>query len=135
MDPTVPTRIRRIVGAVFGLDARGALAPASPEHATVRHVRDVAGARTPRVLADVTPPPGSLQAGLTRSEWLTPYGIETLRDETLRLGPGTTLDVRVRDADDEELRRLRDAFAPLGRRGIAVAVRPAAPRTPHEDAA
>ena len=135
MSVSVQTRVRRLVIAVFGFAARRTPARPSVGHVDAPPARENTGVRPPLVMADLIPPPGSLHAGLTRSEWLTPYGVETLREEALRLGPGTTLEVRVRDADDEELRRLHDAFAPLGRRGIVVAVRAATPRTPHEHAA
>ena len=69
-------------------------------------------------------PPGANEATLERADALTPYAIETIREDALGAGPGTHLEVTLpAEAGTADLASVRDALAGLGRRGIAVSVR------------
>ena len=69
-------------------------------------------------------PPGANEATLERADALTPYAIETIREDALGAGPGTHLEVTLpAEANTADLASVRDALAGLGRRGIAVSVR------------
>lgn len=65
--------------------------------------------------------------GLTRVERLTPYAIETIEDDALRVGRGARLDVGVcaghQALERQALTYVRDRLAWLEERGIRVAVR------------
>ena len=76
-------------------------------------------------------PPGASEATLERAEALTIYAIETIRDDALRAGRGTHLEVTLPpDAAAADLVGVRDAFASLDRRGIAVSVQREVPTPP-----
>jgi acyl carrier protein len=72
-----------------------------------------------RVLPPRSHPPGSVE----RIGWLTPYTLEMVVDSALRAGPGARLEMGVPpNLGEAALTRLRDEFACLNRRHIAVQV-------------
>jgi len=88
----------------------------------------------PLRVAFVAPPDGQ-PSSLSLTETLTPYAIETITEDALRLGPGAQLDITVDDCDDLFLARVRAAFAALPPRGVAVSVHRARESRPHPHAA
>jgi acyl carrier protein len=59
-----------------------------------------------------------------RSETLTPYAVETITEDAVHGGPGTTLELTVpHDTTPAALARVRACFAGLPRHGVAVSVR------------
>jgi len=61
---------------------------------------------------------------LERSEWLTPYGIETIAGDAARAGPRAELDVVAPPGTPPpDLRRLEEALQPLTSRGLRVSIR------------
>jgi acyl carrier protein len=76
----------------------------------------------PLMVVTMVAPDGELPSQLVRSEWMTPYGIETVREDALRHGPGTTLDITLDVADDDPIMDLRKSLARLATRGIRVHV-------------
>lgn len=89
----------------------------------------------PRLRVTVTPPGSDRPAPLVRTEWLTPYGLETIVQDVASRGPGTTVEVAVDPFDDGDVARLRAALAPLDGRGIRVEVRAPGERPARTDAA
>ena len=80
-----------------------------------------AGARV-RIRARVVPAVAGGVA-LERSDWLTPYSAEAIVEDSLRAGPGTTLEIIVpAGSDDGAVGAVRRRFAWLGRRQIVVSV-------------
>jgi acyl carrier protein len=72
-----------------------------------------------RILPALSDPPRSVE----RADWLTPYTLQTIVDSALQAGPGARLDVGVPpNVGEGALTRLRDEFAWLDRRHIAVRV-------------
>jgi hypothetical protein len=68
--------------------------------------------------------PGHQAASVERAGALTPYAVQVISEAAARAGRGAQLEVTTpASADDAELARIRDEFAPLGRRGIDVTVR------------
>jgi len=63
------------------------------------------------------------EARMIRVGALSPYAIEVVAEDALRLGPGARLEIAVTPSDAKHLAAVRRRFAWLGRRGIAVAVR------------
>jgi acyl carrier protein len=59
---------------------------------------------------------------VVRTGRLDPYLAEVIGDEALRSGAGTVLDLRVPEADEEDLSTVRAAFSWLGPRGVRVSV-------------
>jgi len=73
-------------------------------------------------------PPGASEATLERADPLTAYVIETIREDAMGARPGTHLEVTLpAEAGTADLSSVRNALAGLGRRGISVSVRCAAP--------
>ena len=89
----------------------------------------------PRLWVTVAPPGGAWPSPLTRTEWLTPYGLETIVQDAVLCGPGTSLDVAVDPLDDVYADVLRAAFARLDGRGIRVSVHAPGERPAGIDAA
>jgi hypothetical protein len=59
-----------------------------------------------------------------RSEWLTPYDVETIAEDVMRAGRGAWLDVVVPcEASAAEAGEVEERFARLRERGLGVAVR------------
>lgn len=87
----------------------------------VAFIDDARPVSPPLMVVTVIPPDGA-PTQITRSEWMTPYGVETLREDALRHGPGTTLDIVLDADDDATIAGLRDSLARLSTRGIRVQV-------------
>lgn len=61
---------------------------------------------------------------LERSLWLTPYAVETLTDDALRVGRGARLELTIGvDASDVDVARLREGFRRLATHGVTLTVR------------
>jgi hypothetical protein len=87
-----------------------------------RRGRYAAGRERLRVRARVVP---ALVGGvaLERSDWLTPYSAESIVEDSLRAGPGATLEITVpAGSDDGAVGAVRQRFSWLSRRQIAVSV-------------
>lgn len=78
----------------------------------------------PAMWARVLPPGDDAARALERAGWLTPYTVETLVEDALRMGRGArlelTIDVHTSDAG---LARVQEQFARLAARGVQVSVR------------
>jgi acyl carrier protein len=91
----------------------------------------------PRLWVTLSPPGTPFPPLLTRSEWLTPYGLETIAQDALRCATGTTLDVAVDPFDEGYVDTIREALSRLDGRGIQVSIHPPGerPRPARIDAA
>ncbi|HEV7732244.1 MAG TPA: acyl carrier protein [Candidatus Binatia bacterium] len=76
------------------------------------------------VCSKVVPPAGAVPQMLERSDWLTPYTAEAIREDALHAGRGARLEVTVDAATTAAgVSRVLDAFGSLGDRGIELQVR------------
>jgi acyl carrier protein len=77
----------------------------------------------PAVWARVLPPDGNATRALERAGWLTPYTVETLVEDTLRMGRGARLELTLDGrTSDVGLTRVREQFARLAARGVLVSI-------------
>jgi len=128
-----------VVESAFGV------ALGSRQMADVRNYRDLVdivatSGRPPMPERELTPGlsaktrvmrPGRGDAALERAEVLTLYAIDLIRDDALRGGPGTQLEVMLSvDARTVDVLGVRDAFARLERHRIGVSVRRDVPTEP-----
>jgi hypothetical protein len=75
-----------------------------------------------RVRARVVPAVAG-RVALERSDWLTPYNAEAIVEDSLRAGPGATLEITVpAGLDDGAVDAVSRRFSWLGRRQIGVSV-------------
>jgi len=88
----------------------------------VHFVDAVRPTHPPFVVVTIVPASGAHAQTLARTSWLTPYDVETICDDALRLGAGTTLDVCVGEADDVMLGRIRAMFSRVTRHDIRLSV-------------
>ena len=66
---------------------------------------------------------GAKRPGLVRTEWLTPYDIETIAEDALRAGRGARLDVVLPvEAGAAETVEVEERFARLRNRGLGITI-------------
>jgi acyl carrier protein len=88
----------------------------------VKFIDDARPVLPPLMVVTVIPPDGAMPPQIARSEWMTPYGIESVREDAQRLVPGTTLDIALDAPDDDAIAGLEKSLARLSHRGIRVRV-------------
>lgn len=88
----------------------------------VKFIDDARPVLPPLMVVTVIPPDAGQPPQIARSEWMTPYGIESIREDAQRFGPGTTLDISLDAPDDDTIVGLQRSFARLKNRGIRVQV-------------
>lgn len=76
------------------------------------------------VCAKIIPPNAEPGQMLERSDWLTPYTADAIRDDALHAGRGTRLEVTVEAGTTSAgIARVVEAFGSLGERGIDLQIR------------
>ncbi len=76
------------------------------------------------VCAKIIPPNAGPGQMLERSDWLTPYTADAIRDDALHAGRGTRLEVTVEASTTSAgIARIVDAFGSLGERGVDLQIR------------
>jgi acyl carrier protein len=76
----------------------------------------------PRIWARIVPATGESTGTLERTGWLTPYTAETIREDAVRAGPGTRLEMTIAANTTEGFVRAQRRFAGLDRRGVRVSI-------------
>jgi len=77
----------------------------------------------PRIWARIVPATEKSSGTLERTGWLTPYTAETIREDAVRTGPGTRLEMTIAANTTEGFVRAQRRFAGLGKRGVRVSIR------------
>ena len=76
----------------------------------------------PRIWARIVPATGESSGSLERTGWLTPYTAETIREDAVRAGPGTRLEMTIAANTTEGFVRAQRRFAGLGAQGVRVSI-------------
>ena len=84
----------------------------------VAYVEDAIPDRPSIALVEIAPAGTSRR--IVRSESLTPYGVESLIEDALRHGAGTSLSIRIDGRDETGLALLQRALRRLADRGLIV---------------